>query len=116
MNRVILIGRLGKDPELKAAGDTHVCNFSVATSFKSKDKENTTWHNCVAWGKTAEIIAQYFKKGSMIALEGRIDNRTYEKDGVTKYISEVVVDKFYFVGGGKEQGSPSQKAEEDLPF
>jgi len=98
VNKAILIGRLGKDPELRyPQGGDSVCNFSIATSEKWKDKsgekkEKTVWHNIVIWGKLAEIANQYMKKGSRVYLEGAIENRSYEdKQGVKKYVSEVVI-------------------------
>jgi len=132
VNRVILVGRFGKDPELKdIKSGQKVANFSLATDRQWKDKDGNrektvTWHNMVAWGKTAELIAEYFHKGDQIYIEGRIDNRSYEdKDGNKRYVSEVVMESFQFVGGNapKEEApsgeTPSErenKDEDDLPF
>lgn len=138
VNKVILVGRLGKDPELRyTQSGSAVASFSLATnrSWKSKDgqkQEETTWHNIVVWGKQAEILKEYMSKGRQIYLEGRIANRSYDdKEGNKKYISEVVVEEFRFLGdkgdsggGGGPQGPPtdppppSGKASEDddLPF
>ncbi len=124
VNKAILIGNLGKDPELKfLESGRAVCKFSLATSEKwTKDgekHENTTWHNIVAWGKQAEVIKEYLSKGRQVYIEGRIENRSYEQDGVTKYISEVVVQQFQFIGNrGDNQGDSSEQKPpaEDNPF
>src|SRR5574343_1313169 len=99
LNKVMLIGRLGKDPELKyTPSGTAVANFTVATneSYKGKDGkkvENTDWHKVVAWNKLAEICGQYLKKGSLVYIEGKIKTRSYDKDGVKHYITEIVADE-----------------------
>ena len=124
VNKAILIGRLGQDPELKyTAGGKAVCNFTLATSHKFGENETTTWHKCVAWEKQAEVIKENVAKGQEIYIEGRIDNRTYDKkDGSKGYISEVVVQNFQFVGskGEKQDSKPESQPEgeggEDLPF
>lgn len=97
-NLVILIGRLGRDPELKTlTTGSSVCNFSIATSERFKDKttgekkEVSTWHNLVLWNDLAKISAQYLHKGDLIYVEGKITNRSWEKDGVTRYVTEIVV-------------------------
>ena len=132
VNKAILIGRLGKDPELTHVNNKALCKFSLATSERwtaqdGQKQEATTWHNIVAWGKPGEVMAQYLSKGREVYIEGRIDNRTYDKkDGTKGYTSEVVVQSFSFVGGRNEQtdqppqtthvkgdGSPD---DEDLPF
>ena len=112
VNKIMLLGRLGKDPEVTDVGEYKVCKFSLATSSKYKKQETTTWHNIVAWGKTGEIIAEYHKKGDQIWIEGRVDNRTYEKDGVKKYISEVIVDKFSFVGSKQSDNGAGKTADD----
>jgi len=97
VNKAILLGNLGKDPEIRRLDDGRaVANFSIATSESYKNKAgervtNTEWHNIVLWSPLAEIAENYLKKGSQLYLEGKISNRSYEdKDGVKKYISEVV--------------------------
>lgn len=103
-NSVRLIGHVGQDPELKDAGKSKVTRFSLATNetHKNQDGEKvdeTQWHNLVFWGKPAEIAAQYVKKGSEIAVEGKLVSRSYDdKDGVKKYITEIVVRDFSFLG------------------
>ena len=106
VNKAILIGRLGKDPELRyTPGGKAVVSFSLATNERwtgqdGQRNESTTWHNIVAWGKQAEIMKEYLAKGREVYIEGRIDNRSYEdKEGNKKYISEIVVTNFQLIGG-----------------
>ena len=124
VNKAILIGRLGKDPELKyTPAGRAVCSFSLATSerWKGQDgqgKESTTWHNIIAWGKQAEVMKEYLRKGREVYIEGRIDNRSYEdKEGNKKYISEIVVQRFQFIGSraGTEDSAPTPGVPEDAP-
>lgn len=94
-NNVQLIGRLGNDPELRTFDSgKKMTSFSLATNEtyynnKGEKVEDTQWHNIVAWGKKAETIESYLKKGSEIAIQGKLVNRKYEKEGVTKYITEI---------------------------
>ena len=105
-NTVQLIGNLGMNPEVKnlESGST-LAKFSIATSDRYKNNkgeqvEDTTWHNVIAWGKTAEIAEKYLKKGSQVAVEGKLTNRSYEaKDGTKKYITEVVINEILMFGG-----------------
>lgn len=103
-NLVILIGRLGADPELKELnGGAKVCSFSLATSKKFKDKtsgekkEITQWHRIKCWNATADLAAQYLKKGHQVYVEGEIEYREYEKDGVKKYATDIVVNSLQFL-------------------
>ena len=97
-NSVRLIGHLGDDPKVRKleSGKT-VANFSIATNEIYRDSNNekqseTTWHRLVVWGKQAEIVENYLKKGSEIAIEGKIANRSYDdKNGIKQYISEIIV-------------------------
>lgn len=106
-NRVNLIGRLGQSPEAKKLeSGKMVVNFSIATSENYKNKstgekeEHTEWHNCVAWGKTAEIIEAYVKKGDEVAIEGKLTHRTWDdKEGNKRYTTEVVVNEILMLGG-----------------
>ena len=98
LNRVILMGNLGSDPEMRyTASGTAVAKFSVATSrkFTGKDgqkQEKTEWHRIVAWGKLAEICGQYLGKGKQVMIEGRIEYGSYEKDGVKHYTTDIVAE------------------------
>ncbi|MCX6835311.1 MAG: single-stranded DNA-binding protein [candidate division Zixibacteria bacterium] len=138
VNKAILIGNLGKDPELKYTPGGHaVANFSLATTDRwtgqdGQKNERTVWHNIVAWGKQAELVKEYLHKGRQVYIEGRIDNRSYDKkDGSGKgYISEVVVTKIQCLGSKSDVGSSSASADapsapppegsaggdDDLPF
>ncbi len=98
VNKVILVGRLGKDPEVRfTSGGTAVANFSIATDESYKDKQGekqkkTEWHNIVVWGNSVEAFVQkYLHKGDMVYVEGKLQTRSWEKDGVTKYTTEVNV-------------------------
>ena len=104
VNKVLLIGHLGKDPEVKylTSGDA-VCNFSIATdeSYKNKDGEKverTEWHRIVAFKRTAEVAGEYLKKGSPVYIEGKLQTRKYEKDGADHYTTEIVVDRLQLLG------------------
>ena len=107
-NKVQLIGHLGDDPKVtNLESGKKVANFSMATneSYKNSEGEkttDTTWHNLVAWGKTAEIIEQYVKKGHEIGIEGKLTSRTYEtKEGEKRYVTEVRVDEVLLLGSAK---------------
>ena len=125
VNKVILIGFLGKDPEIKhfESGQS-VANFSIATSDIYKDKqgnkqEATEWHNIVLWGKLAEIAEKYLKKGSMVYLEGKLKTRSWnDSEGKARYTTEVMGDKLTMLGGKpSNQSSNNQEGEEDdFPF
>lgn len=124
MNKVILIGRLGKDPESRfTQSNTQVVNFSMATSKKVKGEEQTEWHNVVLFGKTAEIAEKYLTKGSLLAIEGSIQTSSYEKDGVTKYSTQIICDRLEMLGGkdDKPAKEPAKNIDlndidSDLPF
>jgi len=110
VNKVVIIGRLGKDPELRRTqSGTAVVSFSIATSEKFKDKQGTEWHNCTAWNKSGEIIAQYVKKGSQIYVEGSLKTRSWEDNGVKKYATDIIVREFQFLDS-KTQGQQQQNS------
>lgn len=107
-NKVILIGRLGRDPELKTAqSGKSYCNFTLATSSGFGDSRQTEWHNVTAFNKTAENVKQYLHKGSLAAVEGRIQYQTYEKDGQKHTTTKIVADSVTFVGSKDEQQTSS---------
>ena len=103
-NNVQLIGRLGNNPEVRTfESGKKMASFSLATneSYKNAAGEkitDTQWHNIVAWGKKVDLIEEYLKKGKEIAIQGRLSNRNYEKDGVTKYITEINLGEFLMIG------------------
>lgn len=124
LNKVQLIGNLGKDPELKyTPSGVAVATFSIATSESWKDQdgnqqEKTEWHNIVAWRKLAEICGEYLKKGKKVYLEGKLQTRNYEKDGIKRYVTEIVADQLIMLdgGGGAGKGSSgSSSASESAP-
>jgi len=109
-NRVYLIGNLGQNPETKnLENGKKLTRFTLATTeeFKNADGQKvkeTTWHNIVAWNGTADLAGKYLRKGRQVAVEGRLAYRSYEdKNGVTKYITEVVINELLFLQSGKEQ-------------
>lgn len=116
VNKVILIGNLGKDPETRHLPDGGaVCNFSIATSETWKDKkgdkqEKTEWHRISTFGKVAEIAAEYLKKGSQVYIEGRLQTRKWkDKDGQEKYTTEVVGDRMQMLGKPKAEQQESER-------
>lgn len=131
-NKVILMGNLTRDPETRQTpSGQSVTNFSLAVSrtWKGQDgsnQEQVSFFDCVAWGKTGEIIAQYVQKGRPILVSGRLDQRSWEQDGNKRSKVEVVVEDFNFVGGGNSDGgfsggasssaqaAPSSKKKDDV--
>lgn len=144
MNKVIIMGNLGQDPDTRyMPSGTAVANLSVATnrSWKNKDtgerEDETSWHRCVAFGKTAETLAEHFKKGRKILIEGRLRYGSYEKDGVKHYTTEIVIERWEFVekkeGGQRphpagadstaapppaqaDDPGPQEEFDDDIPF
>ena len=137
VNKVILVGRLGQNPELRhTAQGGAVANFSLATNESWTDKagvkqEKTEWHKVVVWGKTAEICNQYLSKGRQVYLEGKLQTRQWQdKEGQTKYTTEINAQHVQFLGDGKGAAAPAPAAvapatassavpsfsEEDIPF
>ncbi|MGM0394561.1 MAG: single-stranded DNA-binding protein [Thermodesulfobacteriota bacterium] len=116
LNKVMLIGRLGRDPEIRYSQQgTAVVNFPLATNEQWTDKntgekqERTEWHRVVSFGKPAEILEKYLSKGSQVYVEGRLQTRNYEKEGQTHYTTEIVVTDFTFLGGRSDnQGDAYQ--------
>ncbi|WP_159015421.1 single-stranded DNA-binding protein [Cognatiluteimonas profundi] len=116
INKVILVGNLGNDPETKyTQGGMAITTLSIATSSSRKDKEGnyqekTEWHRVKLFGKTAEVAAEYLKKGRQVYIEGRLEYSTSEKDGVTRYFTDIIADEMQMLGGGGEgRGEPRQE-------
>jgi single-strand DNA-binding protein len=113
VNKVILIGNLGKDPEVKyTPSGTAMAKFSLATNERYKDKsgefqERTEWHNIVAWQRLAEIAGEYLKKGRSVYIEGRIQTRSWDDktSGQKKYMTEIVANDLVLLGGGRGEGA-----------
>lgn len=139
INKAIILGRLGKDPESRSTTTgTAVVSFSLAVSETWRDKqtgqkqEKTEWVNCVAFGKTGEIVAQYVSKGDMLYVEGKIETRKYQaQDGTERYATQINVRDVCLLGGKKEsqgvtgaaparQSAPPEEApafqDDDIPF
>jgi len=108
MNRTTLLGRVGQEPEIKRFDNGVVCKFSLATSESYKNKQgekvtDTEWHNLVFWGKQCDVLEKWVHKGDQLFVEGKIKTRTYDdKNGVKHYATEIICDKFEFIGGKKE--------------
>ena len=136
VNKVILLGNLGRDPETRyTTGGDAVCNLSIATSEQWKDKngekqERTEWHRVVLFGRQAEIAGEYLKKGRSVYVEGRLQTRKWQdKEGADRYSTEIVADRVQFVGGGSGGGGggggfddaqlevpSSAGGDDDIPF
>ena len=145
LNKVMLIGNLGKDPEVRyTTGGTAVASFSIATSERFKNKsgeweERTEWHNVVLWGRQAEVAGEYLAKGKTVYIEGRLQTRKWQdKDGRDRYTTEIVGEKMQMLspkgdgggrsGGGRQSGGdesfgpgpsydePAFNPDDDIPF
>lgn len=141
INKVILIGRLGKDPEMKyTPSGTAVANFNIATNESIKDKEgnytdHTDWHKVVAFGRTAEVAGEYLTKGKLVYIEGRLQTRSWDdQNGQKKYMTEVICNNLQLLGSRSDNdgrvtdppaneeapvdtaGSDSTGEDDDLPF
>ncbi len=132
VNKVFLVGTLGRDPEIRylANGDA-VANFSVVTNEQWKDKqtgekkESSEFHRCVAWRKLGEICGEYLKKGSQVFIEGKLQTRKWNKDGVDHYTTEIQVRDMQMLGGKPQQQQQPAQAQkpaadddfqDDIPF
>ncbi len=142
VNKVILLGRLGKDPEMRyAPSGTAIATFSLATNHRQKSEgewvDKTEWHNLLAFGKTAEFVGEYLNKGKQVFVEGRLQTSSWEdQQGQKKYKTEILVNDLQMVGGKGDGGSatptpsassssepakqappkPASEEEDDLPF
>lgn len=132
MNSVVLMGRLTRDPELRQTPNgIFTCALSIAVDrgyTKQGEERRTDFINCVAWRQTAEFISKYFAKGEMIAVEGRLQVRTWTDEGRTRYAAEVVIDQVHFCGGRSKKADMKDEniemmkaagmmiADDDLPF
>lgn len=131
MNKVTLIGRLGRDPEARyTQGGSCVCNLAVATTERRKDGDNwvehTEWHRVTVFGKRAETVAEHLRKGSQVGIAGRLQSREWEKDGHKQRSTDIIADEVEFLGSrqGGEKPAPKPAAkpapayddDESLPF
>ncbi len=130
MNKVQLLGRLVREPEVKSAGETTICNYTLAVPkrFKKKDGEQADFINCLCFGKSADFVSKYFEKGRQVAVVGSIQTRSWtDKEGNKRWSTEVVTDEHYFADS-KKDGVETPKSEKgfypvndgaddgDLPF
>lgn len=122
INKVIIIGNLGQDPDMRyTPTGAAVCSISVATTESwNKDgqkQEKTEWHRIIIWNKRAEVCAKYLAKGSKVYIEGKLQTRSFEKDGVKKYITEIIATDVQFLtkneSGNQERPAPSQPQSND---
>lgn len=116
VNRVIILGNIGRDPETRyTPSGTAICEISVATSEQWKDKqsgekqERTEWHRVTLFGKLGEIAGQYLKKGSSVYIEGKLRTEEYEKDGIKRYATKIIADEMHMLGGGERIDSGKAK-------
>ena len=133
MNKVLLTGRLTRDPELRSlASGSSVATFAVATNeYRGSGKERAEYHNVVVWDRLAQVCGQYLGKGQMVAIEGRLQTRQWEdRDGNKRYTTEVVAETVRFLGGGAGRGAavageppppgdgdaPPAMGDDDIPF
>jgi single-strand DNA-binding protein len=121
VNKVIIVGNLGRDPEVRhmPSGDA-IANIAVATSYKSKDrntgeqKELTEWHRISFFGRLAEIVGQYLKKGSSVYVEGRLQTRKYtDKDGIERYATDIIAENMQMLGGRTGPGGNDSYGADD---
>lgn len=123
LNKVILMGRLTRDPELRSTPQgVSTCSFSIAVDrnfVRQGEERKADFINCVAWRQTAEFIPRYFKKGNMVAIEGSIQTRSWDDDGKNRYVTEVIVSQVYFAES-KNSAAMSEilpmGQDDDLPF
>ena len=118
VNKVIILGRLGADPELRSSpSGVTSCNLSIATSINWTDKnsgdkkEKTEWHRVVFFGRPAEVIDQYMKKGQQLYVEGRLETSKYEKDGIERFSTNIIGESFNFISGSSTQMDDSTQNE-----
>lgn len=127
LNKAIIIGSLGQDPTVRyTASGVAAASFNVATSEKFKNKsgdweERTEWHRVTLWARLAEIAGEYLKKGKLVYIEGRLQTREYEKDGIKRYTTEIVGEKMQMLSGkgegnGSKPGGSEPAWDEDNPF
>ena len=119
LNKVFILGNLGRDPEVRSLPNgTTVCTFSIATSETWKDKtgekrEKTEWHRIVTFNKLADLCGEYLAKGRQVFVEGKLQTREWERDGVKQYITEIVASEVRFIGGKNERPVSNK---DDIPF
>lgn len=130
MNKVILCGRLGRDPETRTTqSGAMMANLNIATNHRKKEGDEwidaTEWHRVILFGRTAEIARDYLGKGREVLIEGRIQTRSYDKQGIETYTTEIVADRLELIGGRSDNGgqrttaptsAPAPVADDEIPF
>ena len=120
INKAILVGHVGKDPEVRTTTNSRVASFSLATTEKFDGKEKTQWHNCSVWGKLADVVEKYVKKGQLLYVEGKIEYRSYDdKDGNKRYVTDIVVFTLQMLGKKETAGIHEIMPDgpiDDLPY
>jgi single-strand DNA-binding protein len=113
VNKVILLGRLGQDPEIRQTASGSVASLNVATSERGKDgQERTEWHRVTLFNRTAEVAAEYLKKGSQVYIDGRLQTRKWtDKNGAERYTTEIVGDRMQMIGSRAESNAPPARME-----
>lgn len=121
VNKVIILGNLGADPELRSSpSGVTTCRLSIATSMNWTDKgsgekkEKTEWHRVVFFGRSAEVIDQYLKKGQQLYIEGRLQTSKYEKDGIERYSTDIIGESFNFISGSASSGQNNNQFSDDM--
>ena len=121
VNKVIILGNLGADPELRSSpSGITTCRLSIATSMNWTDKnsgekkEKTEWHRIVFFGRSAEVLDQYVKKGQQLYVEGRLQTNKYEKDGIERYSTDIIGESFNFISGSGSGSSNNNQFSEDM--
>jgi single-strand DNA-binding protein len=123
VNKVLLLGNLGRDPELRSTPKGNpVLNFSMATTRRWKNRETeevhdqTDWHRIVVWGRQAEVLSEYLKKGSQVHVEGRLQTRSWtDNDGAKRYTTEIVASRIQMLGRPEDRRSPTPMDEPEAP-
>lgn len=119
LNKAMLIGRVGKEADVRTVNGEKVANFSLATSYKAGDKDITEWHNIVAWGKPAEVVEKYVRKGTSLFVEGPIQTRSWDdKQGVKRYTTEIRAFTIQLLerAAQAEQTAPAAQDDDDIPW
>lgn len=123
VNKVLLLGNVGKQPEVRNSNGVKVVTFSLATTDKAYTKqdgtqvpERTEWHNIVMFKRNAEVAERYINKGSRLYIEGKLRTRDYESNGIKKYVTEIVVDTFEMLSSKKEASNPAVPFENQVRY
>lgn len=117
VNKIIIVGNVGQTPTIRTAGETKIASFTVATTERFKDKEETEWHNVSVFGKLAEVVEKYVDKGTQLYVEGRIKTEKYtDKNGVERTATRVIANTIQMLGGKREsQSAPAQAPSQQRP-